>query len=472
MQQRKFSKPRSIFIAIAALSLLLIAVSAQQIPAWAPNTSYTAGAQVIYQGSTYQCRQAHTSIVSWEPPNTPALWSFISGGGGGGDTQSPTAPANLRITATTSSSVSLAWNPSSDNVAVTGYDVLRGGTLVGATAATTFTATGLAPATAFTFTIRARDAAGNLSAISNAISATTQSGGGGTQPSPWAPNTPYTAGTRVTYQGSTYECRQNHTSLVGWEPANVPALWLLVTGDGGGGDDTQAPTVPGNLRVTATTSTSVSLAWNASTDNIGVTGYDVFRNAALAGATAATSFTVSGLSANTTYSFTVKAKDAAGNVSPASNTVTATTTNDSPPPPPPAGRRIVGYFAQWGIYGRQYFVKNVDTSGSAARLTHINYAFANIVNSRPLVGVTQQGVGDAWADYVRSTPAGESVDGVGDMWNTPLRGNWGQLKKLKAKHPHLKVMISLGGWSWSGGFSDAALTMLAVQARSRASSMA
>jgi chitinase len=274
----------------------------------------------------------------------------------------------------------------------------------------------------------------------------------------WAPNTFYTVGTRVSYQSSVYECRQSHTSLVGWEPPIVLALWLPVTGDGGGGQDTQAPAVPGNLRVTATTSTSVSLAWDAASDNVGVTGYNVFRNTALAGTSATTGFTVSGLTAGTTYSFSVKAKDAAGNISQNSNSVMATTTNEQPPPPPPpAGRRVVGYFAQWGIYGRQYFVKNVDTSGSAARLTHINYAFANIRNSRPLVGVTQQGMGDAWADYVRSTPAGESVDGVGDMWNTPLRGNWGQLKKLKAKYPHLKVLISLGGWSWSGGFSDAAL---------------
>src|SRR5262245_3611616 len=79
----------------------------------------------------------------------------------------------------------------------------------------------------------------------------------------WAPNTPYVVGTRVSYQASVYECRQSHTSLVGWEPPIVPALWLLVTGDGGGGPDTQAPAIPGNLRVTATTSTSVSLAWDA-----------------------------------------------------------------------------------------------------------------------------------------------------------------------------------------------------------------
>jgi chitinase len=318
----------SVIAILAAMTIVLIAVSAQQIPAWSPNTSYSVGAQVIYQGSTYQCRQAHTSIVSWEPPNTPALWSLLSGGGGGGgDSQSPTAPMNLRVTATTSSSVSLAWNPSSDNVAVTGYDVLRGGTIIGSTATTTFTATGLASGTAFTFTVRARDAAGNLSAISSAVNATTQSGGGGTQPAAWAPNTSYAAGTRVSYQGSVYECRQNHTSIVSWEPPNVPALWLLVTGGGGGGQDTQAPTVPGNLRVTATSSTSVSLAWNAASDNVGVTGYDLFQGTITTpiGTATSTSFTVGGLTPSTTYIFIVRSKDAAGNVSGLSDMVSATT---------------------------------------------------------------------------------------------------------------------------------------------------
>ncbi|MFD1933177.1 carbohydrate-binding protein, partial [Nonomuraea mangrovi] len=85
----------------------------------------------------------------------------------------------------------------------------------------------------------------------------------------WAPWTAYTAGTRVTYNGVEYECVQSHTSQPGWEPPNVPALWKTT---GGGGGDTSAPSVPGNLRSTGVTANSVSLAWNASTDNVGVTG--------------------------------------------------------------------------------------------------------------------------------------------------------------------------------------------------------
>jgi len=64
--------------------------------------------------------------------------------------------------------------------------------------------------------------------------------------------------------------------------------------------------------------------------------------------------------------------------------------------------------------------------------------------------------GDAYADYGKSFAAGDSVSGTGDTWDQPLRGNWNQLKQLKAKHPNVKVLISLGGWTWSRGFSSAA----------------
>ncbi|MFD7693922.1 carbohydrate binding domain-containing protein [Streptomyces sp. NPDC059805] len=94
---------------------------------------------------------------------------------------------------------------------------------------------------------------------------------------------------------------------------------------GGGGPDGQAPSAPGNLRSTGKSSTSVSLAWNASTDNVGVTGYDVFRGSAQVLSVSGTSATVGGLSPSTAYTFTVKARDAAGNVSVASNSVSVTT---------------------------------------------------------------------------------------------------------------------------------------------------
>ncbi|MGW7263922.1 carbohydrate binding domain-containing protein [Streptomyces sp. NPDC054842] len=101
------------------------------------------------------------------------------GGGGGSDTQAPSAPASLRSTAKTSSSVSLAWNASTDNVGVSGYDVYSGSNQVLTVSGTSATVSGLSPSTAYTFTVKARDAAGNTSGASNAVSVTTDAGGGG-----------------------------------------------------------------------------------------------------------------------------------------------------------------------------------------------------------------------------------------------------------------------------------------------------
>ncbi|MES5818183.1 carbohydrate binding domain-containing protein [Streptomyces sp. RG80] len=103
----------------------------------------------------------------------------LDGPGGGSDTQAPSAPSSLRSTGKTSSSVSLAWNASTDNVGVTAYDIYSGSNQVLSVSGTSATVSGLAASTAYTFTVRARDAAGNSSGASNAVSVTTDAGGGG-----------------------------------------------------------------------------------------------------------------------------------------------------------------------------------------------------------------------------------------------------------------------------------------------------
>ncbi len=100
-------------------------------------------------------------------------------------------------------------------------------------------------------------------------------------------------------------------------PAFVNAVW--------GAPDTQAPTAPTNLTANSPTSNSISLSWTASTDNIAVIGYNIYVNGTLYSSVSGTSGTVSGLTPSTTYNFYVIAKDAAGNLSPQSNTVTETT---------------------------------------------------------------------------------------------------------------------------------------------------
>ena len=120
------------------------------------------------------------------------------------------------------------------------------------------------------------------------------------------------------------------------------------------------------------------------------------------------------------------------------------------------GSQVVGYFIEWGIYGRNFKVKDVKTSGSAAKLTVINYAFGNVAPDAS--GSVVCKLGDEWADYQKPWTADESVTGQEVTWPRRILGNFQQLEALKADYPHLKVLISLGGWTWSKYFSDAALT--------------
>ena len=120
-----------------------------------------------------------------------------------------------------------------------------------------------------------------------------------------------------------------------------------------------------------------------------------------------------------------------------------------PAVPGTGDEKIVGYFANWGVYTRDYHVKNIKTSGSAEKMTHILYAFGNVQNGKCVIG-------DSYADYDKAYTAAQSVDGVADTWDQPLRGNFNQLRKLKAEFPHIKVIWSFGGWTYSGGFGQAA----------------
>jgi chitinase len=129
---------------------------------------------------------------------------------------------------------------------------------------------------------------------------------------------------------------------------------------------------------------------------------------------------------------------------------TTPTTAPTTTPPTTGGKNVVGYFAEWGVYARNYHVKNIVTSGSAAKLTHILYAFGNTTGG-------QCSIGDSYADYDKAYTAADSVDGVADTWDAgALRGSFNQLRKLKILYPNIKVIWSFGGWTWSGGFTQAA----------------
>jgi chitinase len=135
----------------------------------------------------------------------------------------------------------------------------------------------------------------------------------------------------------------------------------------------------------------------------------------------------------------------------------ATTTPTTPPttvpptttPPSTGGKKVVGYYTEWSTYQRNVQVKYLETSGAAARMTDLNYAFGNVTGGKCAIG-------DAYADYQKTFTAADSVSGVADTWDQAVAGNFNQLRELKAKHPGLKVIWSFGGWTWSGGFGQAA----------------
>ena len=188
---------------------------------------------------------------------------------GSTDVIAPSAPTALTASGTTQTTTNLSWTASTDNVAVTGYDVYQGTTLKATVTGTTYSVTGLAASTSYDFSVKAKDAAGNISAASNVATVITLS---------------------------------------------PPA-------------DTTAPTAPTSLVASGTTTTSTNLSWTASTDNVGVTGYDVYQGATLKATVTGTTYSVTGLTAGTAYTFSVKAKDAAGNISTSSNVVNVTTTS-------------------------------------------------------------------------------------------------------------------------------------------------
>ncbi|MFF2366234.1 glycosyl hydrolase family 18 protein [Streptomyces sp. NPDC058122] len=210
-----------------------------------------------------------------------------------------------------------------------------------------------------------------------------------------------------------------------------------------------APSAPGTPTASSLTDTSVKLSWSAATDDKGVKNYDVLRGGSKVATVTTTSYTDTGLTAGTDYSYTVQARDTADQTGPVSGSVAVHTTGGTTDPPPSGKNVKLGYFTEWGIYGRNYNVKNLVTSGSAAKITHINYAFGNVTNG-------QCAIGDSYADYDKAFTADQSVSGVADTWDQPLRGNFNQLRELKAKYPNIKILWSFGGWTWSGGFAQAA----------------
>jgi chitodextrinase len=244
-------------------------------------------------GTTFSYRVRATDAAGNQSPdsNTAVATTPII------DTQPPTAPANLTATATSSSQISLAWTAATDDVGVTGYMIERcpganctSFAQVATSTTTSFGDSGLAGSTVYSYRVRATDAAAHLGPYSDVASATTQT----------APPPP----------------------------------------------DTTPPTAPGSLVATAASASQVDLTWTAATDDVGVTGYQIERcqgaacsNFAPLATSSTTSFSDLGLAASTSYSYRVRATDAAANLGPYSNAASAVTSAppDGQPPTAPSG---------------------------------------------------------------------------------------------------------------------------------------
>ncbi len=334
-------------------------------------------------GITYTYRvAAYDAAGNASAQSSPASATTL----GGADTQAPTVPSGLAASAVSASQINLTWNASTDNVGVVGYRIYRNGSLAATASGTSYSDTGLSASTTYTYNVAAYDAAGNASAQSSSASATTL-GGADTQ----APTVP--AGLAATAVSAsqinlTWSASTDNVGVVGYRVYRNGSLAASVGGtsysdtglsasttytykvaayDAAGnasaqsspaiattsssGADTQAPTVPAALAASAVSASQINLTWSASTDNVGVTGYYIYRNGSFVATAGGTSYSDAGLSATTTYTYKVAAYDAAGNTSAQSSPASATTSAAADTQPPtvsiasPTGGMVSGSVA-------------------------------------------------------------------------------------------------------------------------------
>lgn len=294
------------------------------------------------------------------------------------DTTRPTVPAGVTSSAVTETSLTLSWNPSTDNIGVTGYKVFTNYSSIPLDAAVSATPslaiTGLSPATSYGFVVKAVDAAGNVSLGSGLHSVTTEQPDDTTAPTTptgvatanatqtaltltWVASTDNVGVSRYTIyrdgvQIDEVASTQTSYTVVNLKPAQTYAFVVFAhdaSGNRSAGsgaaygttlsaNDTINPTAPTNLAASNTTPTTTVLTWTASIDNVGVTQYRIYRNGlptpiATVAASQSPTYTVTGLTANASYDFVVHAFDAAGNQSNGASVRVQTPTGaDSIPP--------------------------------------------------------------------------------------------------------------------------------------------
>jgi fibronectin type 3 domain-containing protein len=306
------------------------------------------------------------TILPWPPANPPAqpiTPTDIFTPPTTCDVTPPTAPTGLTATAASPTTINLSWTASTDNVGVTSYKVFRDGapSPIASVVGTSFSDTSLAPTTTHSYTVMASDAIGNLSPASNTATATTPAD----TVAPTAPtnltaiaansttvNLSWTASTDnvgvVSYSvfrdggatpiaitsgtsfsdvglavGSTHSYLVKASDAAGNQSAASNGVVVTTTGA-----DVTPPSVPTGLTATGASATVIDITWTASTDNVGVSGYKVFRDGGateIATVSTGTSFSDTGLAVGSTHSYQVSAFDAANNQSAKSTSASATT---------------------------------------------------------------------------------------------------------------------------------------------------
>ena len=313
------------------------------------------------------------------------------------DTTPPSAPGTLTATASGSAQVNLSWGAATDNVGVSGYRIERcqgsgcsNFTQIAAPTGTgtTYSDTGLSASTSYTYRVRASDAAGNLGAYTNTANATTQAAADTTPPSApgtltatasgsaqvnlsWGAATDNVGvsgyriercqgsgcsnftqiaaptGTGTTYSDTGLSASTSYTYRVRASDAagNLGAYTNTANATTQAAADTTPPSAPGTLTATASGSAQVNLSWGAATDNVGVSGYRIERcqgsgcsnfTQIAAPTGTGTTYSDTGLSASTSYTYRVRASDAAGNLGAYTNTANATTQAAADTTPPSA----------------------------------------------------------------------------------------------------------------------------------------
>jgi chitodextrinase len=272
------------------------------------------------------------------------------------DTTAPTTPGNLRVVSNNGTGITIGWNAATDNVGVAGYDTYRGTSQMGQTQQTTATYSGLTCGTAYQLGVDAYDAAGNKSTRAD-LSATTAACADSTPPTApanvtvsnrtttsialtWAPSTDNTAvaGYGIYNAGDLVNTTAGTTGIIGNLTCGTNYTLAVDAFDTAGNSsgkttlmvstlacaDVTPPSQPTGLKTVSATTTGVTLGWTASTDNVGVTSYDVLKAGTKVGSSTTTSYQVTGLTCGTSYTLGVRALDSAGNMSPLS-TMSAST---------------------------------------------------------------------------------------------------------------------------------------------------